>query len=140
MISRIKYFLVLSTALLVSSCAVDDDSSEESQIELPEIVGVWEWVGTIKESDNTSDNPESSGTTRDIVITEDSFTFFVDDEVLAERAYDYSLQVSVLTGIEEFIVTFEDNGFRDIIRREDDFINFVDDCEECYISIYRLKD
>lgn len=124
--------------LFITACSSDDEVvTMESGF--PEIVGDWKWIGTTGGLAGASETPESLGITRDITITETDFIFFIEEEIFAERAYTLSVEESETTGLTEFIVTFEDNGFRDIVRREDDIINFIDDCDDCYTSVYQLK-
>lgn len=132
---------VVMLLIVTVGCSSDDDivSQNEPEVAFPEIVGTWEWVGTVNGLDDTTDTPEVSGITRDIVISDTEFIFYLGENILAQRSYEYSIEVSELTGLNEFMVTFDDNGFRDIIRRDDNFINFIDDCEDCYTSIYKVK-
>lgn len=132
---------MLSTSLfLVTSCSKDEGTNSiNEEIVFPNLVGTWEWVQTTGGINNFLDNPEISETTRDIIITPTHFEFFVDGEPLANREYIFTLEESIVTGEEEFVVTFLDDNFRDVVQKDGDVIIFTDDCVACFISVYKLK-
>lgn len=134
------FILFVAATLVCTSCDKDDDTAiAQEEVQFPDIIGVWEWVETSGGIEDDTDSPESSGITRDIIITPTNFEFYIDDILFADRAYTFTLEQSLLTGEEEFIVTFLDDDFKDIVQKEGDVITFIDDCVDCFISVYRLK-
>lgn len=81
---------VVMLLIVTVGCSSDDDivSQNEPEVAFPEIVGTWEWVGTVNGLDDTTDTPEVSGITRDIVISDTEFIFYLGENILAQRSYE----------------------------------------------------
>lgn len=126
-----KNFLLLTVfCFLIFSCSKDDNENSTT-----DIVGEWNWESSSGGIQGETLTPESTGESRTLKITPNSFKIYVEGNLTYDTPYEIKNDFSYIYS-ENREMIIPETGTRKIIELNGDALTLIDDCNDCYVVNY----
>lgn len=122
------YFLIV---LFVLSCRNDGNETVSNK----DLIGNWTWIKSTGGIDGSTQTPESTSKTVQLVITDSTVKIYENEDLISENSYEIQMKESVLGGNKPILIYDSDKTSQSFsVQGTKLYLN--DECYDCYSSEY----
>lgn len=129
-----SYLILILFSIILGSCS--KNSSTEICLKDVCIDGEWQWVESYGSIAGLTITPESEMQTRKLIIDENRYREFVDDELIVDKAYEYVIsdELSVFTN-DSLVLKLDSGNWYAVFGSENQLI-LTEPCADCWSHTY----